>query len=131
MATEEGASMATLVRMLMEDRERREQQVAVEKQRMLEERQRREDQAALERAQMREQMEILQRLVERTMNQEQERERVPVGGLVDRTMNQEQERERVPVAAVERSKDSVMLSKFTETEHASLAVDDRRRRNEE
>ena len=61
-----------------------------------EERQRREEQAALERAQMRE-MEMLKRLVERTMNQEQERE-------------------RVPVAAVERTKDSVKLMKFKETD---------------
>ena len=64
---------------------------------MLEERQRREEQAALERAQMREQMEMLQRLVERTMNQEQERERVPAAG-------------------VERSKDSVKLTKLTEAD---------------
>ena len=74
---------------MLEERQRREEHIA-------EERQRREEQAALERAQMRE-MEMLKRLVERTMNQEQEWE-------------------RVPVAAVERTKDSVKLMKFTETD---------------
>ena len=73
MATEEGASMTELVRMLMEDR----QQMAEERQReeqMAEERQRREEQVAIEKTQLREQMEMLQSMVERTNGR---RERVP------------------------------------------------------
>ena len=63
MGSEGGASVADLMRLLLEDRQRREEEMAAAMQQ-------REQQAELEKEQMREQMEVLRRLVEASQHRE-------------------------------------------------------------